>query len=193
MKKRSILLSIFIFTIVIFSSFTTAENLFEVTSTRVSEPIDQGSANIGYENLQNWPNDAYNQCKEAHDRVLEKCKNSGYENYFLIRQISGSDAKLYQEKLYGSSDYQTIQKEMQNSKPNDTDKLNQAFKEASAEPTAVTLTYRDYIYNDKKCEPPTEAFTSVYTPSETVTLMKSTSEFSKETGTTVTASKQYSC
>lgn len=143
---------VFVIIALMFLPVVFAENLFGTTPTHVSVGY-KGSANIGYNNLQNWPADVLQQFKEANDRVLAKCKEGGHDSWTVLRIISGHDSKLYDEKLFGTSDFEEKRKKMKDMPSYDVDKWNQAFRDASAVEGSHVLTYGDNIDNINCPEP----------------------------------------
>jgi len=167
-----------------------AEDLFGATPTHVSVGY-QGSANIGYDNLQNWPPDVIQQFKDTHDRILAKCKSGEYDSWSISRAISGSDSGLYHEKLFGTSDFESQRKEMQKMESYDVDRWNQAFRDASAVPGSNVLTYSDVIESEK-CPAPQGPNTIVNVYSEVLSVSRSSSADGK-TNSSKTYSATFSC
>src|SRR3989344_2031806 len=181
--KREIILSIIL--LLTFSPLVFAEDLFGTTPTHVSVGY-QGSANIGYNNLQNWPPDVVQQFKETHYRILAKCKSGEHDNWEMTRSTSGTDSGLYHEKLFGTSDFESQRKEMQKMPSYDVDRWNQAFRDASAVQGSNVLTYSDVI-ESKKCPAPQGPNSVVYVYSEVLSVSRSSANSSK------TYSATFSC
>lgn len=162
-----------------------AEDLFGVTPTHVSVGY-QGSANIGFSNLQNWPSDVIKEFKDTHDRILAKCKSGEHDSWEMTRMISGSDSGLYHEKLFGTSDFESQRKEMQKMESYDIDRWNQAFRDASAVQGSNVLTYSDVIEREK-CPAPEGPNSVVYVYLEVLSVSRSSANSSK------TYSATFSC
>ena len=186
--KRGIVLFILLLT---FIQIVFAEDLFGETPTHVSVGY-QGSANIGFNNLQNWPADVIQEFKDTHDRIVAKCKSGEHDGWSVSRMISGGDSGLYREKLFGASDFESQRKEMQKMESYDIDRWNQAFRDASAVQGSNVLTYSDVIESKKCPVPPLSSDSIVNVYSEVLSVSRSSSADGK-TNSSKTYSATFSC
>jgi hypothetical protein len=177
----------FFILIIISLQLVNAGEIFGVPGT------DSPTYSIGPENIANWPEQVKLQCKQLQEKIIADCKNSGYQNWNVLRLVNGY-SKRYQELLLGGSDYQTVRKKLSdpNFQPTEQDREN-VFKQAAREPGSVVVSYDDNIEN-VLCKESIVKGVEHWTLSSggTFTFMDSKYDF-LETQNQVQYSNQYAC